>query len=82
MKVFITKWTFTDGIVEVDNAEEIQGASGLIKFKMPHHNVFTYAYPKDYFFDKNAAIADCEKRRLKKITSLQKQIQKIKSIKF
>ena len=77
MKVFITKFALTKGIIEAngeisENFPDMLGVTG----QYSHFN------KSEWFIDRADAVANAEQRRLKKIASLEKQITKLKKLKF
>lgn len=79
MKVWITKYALTQGILERsirsfddETAEDITG--GHLRAK--------YYYKGEWHESKISAIAKAEEMRKKKISSLKKQIEKLEKIKF
>lgn len=80
MKIWITKYALTDGIVE----KEAKGLNGRLKVE---DGLFPwYLSPKDegknWHRTKESAIARAEVMRNKKIASLKKQIEKLENMKF
>ncbi len=79
-KVFITKYCLTDKIVESElDIKENGYAYG--KYKQDHSYSIGFT-KKDYFLTKEEALQDAENRRLKKIKSLNKQIEKLNKLSF
>jgi len=82
MKVFITKYALSDGINEADmtytEASENRKKQCIGKYK-GYHNYF---YGDEVHLTKEEAIKDAEKRRLKMIESLKKQIAKLEKLNF
>ena len=75
---FVTKYALTEGILEVSG--RISGDMFVYKKeKMRFHN---YIGRGNYFFTKEEAVSKSDSMRLKKITSLEKQLNKIKNLKF
>lgn len=74
--VFITKYWQTKGIykinVELKNNLAYQRDNFIF-------NVFS---KKDYFLTREEAEKDCEERRVKKLQSLEEQIQKLNKLNF
>jgi len=76
--VFITKYALTSGIIECEMDVNEDGKSCYGK---PKDFLFsTGFYGNDFHLTKEDAIKDCEKRKEKKIASLQKSIAKINKI--
>jgi hypothetical protein len=76
--VFITKYALTKGIYELKVTINGNIASGV---KNQYLDVFTQK-GKDWFENYNDACAYAEKLKNKKIKSLEKQIEKLKNMKF
>lgn len=75
-KVFITKYALTVGPI---------AAEGEIKESMVHWDSSgyrQYAHGKDWWLTEEEALADCERRRLAKIKSIDKQRKKLEEMKF
>lgn len=70
MKAYLIRYWETKGIQEIE---------GEIKQKEYFSPGF-FVIDKDVFFDKDKAIAMAEKKRLQKIESLKKRIEKIQKI--
>lgn len=77
MKVFITKYALTQGIIETDDAEICSIAEKMIS--SPKYGFF---HGKDWHDTQAEAIAFAEEMRTKKIASLKKQIAKLEKINF
>lgn len=77
MKVWITKYALTQGIIEADGVRTSQG----IYIKNSGLNT-DYFYGSDWYFDKESAIKKAEEMRQKKIASLKKQIEKLEEMRF
>lgn len=75
MKIWITKWALTQGIIEAEATDE---GDGYAKVKGDYS-----LYRRDEWYrSKEDAIKHSEVLRDKKIKSLEKQILKIKNLKF
>lgn len=79
-KVFITKYAFSTGIIEcvMDVRIETKSCYG----KPDGFPFYLEFYGTDFHLTKEEAVKDCEKRKEKKIRSLEKQILKIKKLSF
>ena len=79
-KVFITKYVFSIGIMEcvMDVSTEIKSCYG----KPDAFPFYAEFYGTDFHLTKEEAVKDCEKRKEKKIRSLEKQLLKIKKLSF
>jgi len=80
MKVYITKYALTQGIMEKE-AEDIGG--GVIKVARDDNYCFTTYYPKgEWFTNLTDANLHAKAMRKKKIESLNKQLSKLEKMKF
>ena len=85
MKVWITKYALTDGIIE---AEQVPGVSQQGKeyasFVGENSQYITdfYIPYEELFWDKNSAIVKAEEMRQEKIESLKKQIKNLEEMRF
>lgn len=82
MKVWITKYALTQGIDEVE-AEICD--SNMIKVKARGTGCIDEYYHgkgKEWHLDRESAVKKAEEMKLKKIASLEKQIKKLKELKF
>ncbi len=79
-KVFITKYALSTGIIEcvMDVSTETKSCHG----KPDGFPFYTGFYGTDFHLTKEEALKDCEKRKEKKIKSLEKQLLKIKKLSF
>ena len=78
MKVYITKYALTKGILEVEvNVSEAHPSMAVDS----ENSVATYHKP-DWFTTKEEAIARAEQMRMKKIFSLEKSLRKLKELKL
>lgn len=83
MIFYITKYSLTQGIVEMDTDD-------FKEYKIDDGHLWLTSkkgYPVDYrvgewYTDKSFAIGDAAYRRAKKIESLKKQIEKLEKIEF
>lgn len=78
MKVWITKYALTSGIIETEIIK-----SGPI-YTVFENDLFLYTYDreKDWHTSYAGAKSRAEKMRQKKIASLKKQIEKLEGMKF
>lgn len=84
MIFYITKYATTRGIIEIDTDK-------LRDYKV-NDGTRLYAHYRDgnisilnggeWYTSKSMAVADAEQRRMKKIESLKKQIEKLEKIEF
>lgn len=75
MKAYVTKWALKKGIIEVENPEFYEK---YICFGVYNELV----NPVDWFRTKQEAIRRAEDMRVKKISSLKKQLAKLERMKF
>ena len=82
MKVWITKYALTDGIIEAESDEKTQTKKKLFAFW--NNDEFGCFYPQkeEVFFDKQSAIKKAEEMCQKKIESLKRQIKKLEEMRF
>lgn len=93
MKIWITKYALTKGIIEADTEKDLSlhrkvkigdNKGKLIYFpencdmKLPYSAIF----PKDYCDTKAKAVKKSEQMRIEKILKLKNQIQQLESMKF
>jgi len=79
MKVFITKYALTSGIIEKEvtlnekypNMVSVKEDRWITSISKPH-----------WHETKQQALKQCEEMRIKKLQSLEKQMKKISSLKF
>ncbi len=77
-KVFVTKYALTEGPFAVE--AEILYNGSMAAYKV--HEYQQSAHGKDFWLNEDDAIADCERRRLAKIKSIEKQRKKLEEMKF
>ena len=73
MKVFITKYALTKGIIEAE-AEHL--GDGMARVGR------SYYHGKDWHKTRRDAIIDARDRRTRKIASLEKQLKRVKGLSF
>ena len=79
MKVFITKYALTTGIIE----KEVTPYDRYPDMVTVTSERWGATFKKPYWYEtKEEAINHCEELRVKKLQSLDKQIKKISKIKF
>lgn len=80
MKVWITKYALTKGIIEVDGELISSDFVSILNrgASLPTH----WFYKGDWHSDKQSAIKKAEEMRQKKIESMKKQIQKLEEMRF
>lgn len=77
MKVYITKYALTKGILEREGEEQ---PGGYARAKV---GIFTNFFnSREWYSTKQGAVKDAAQRRDRKIASLQKQIAKLEKLKF
>ena len=79
MKVYITRWALTEGIIECDGQVR---KSGTYSFVMTEDYFDEFVLNKDAFLTRKAAKQKAEEMRDKRIEPLKKQIQKLEKMKF
>ena len=79
MKVWITKYALTDGIIEGD-ASMCVFDRATVDLKNSKYEIDFYG--SDWHYDKESAIRQAEEMRQKKIGSLKKQIEKLEGMRF
>lgn len=75
-KVYITKYALTEGPFSVDGEIE----ESMVCWISSGYR--QYAHGKDWWLTKEEALADCERRRLAKIKSIDKKRKKLEEMKF
>jgi len=74
---YVTRYALTEGILERKLVMRDDGAARDSSFR---HVVFYY--PGDWFRTREEALVDAERRRVKKIASLRKQVSKLEKLFF
>lgn len=87
MKVWITKYALTDGIIETEIIEQWNVRNDpvcvMVKYLCQSKNSDKYVLDSDDFcFDYECAIQKAEEMRQKKIASLKNQIEKLEGMRF
>lgn len=77
-KVFITKYALTKGIEEVEMEVRLDTRSCYGRY----NGYISLFYNNEFHLTKEDALRDAEKRRVKKIESLKKQIEKLECLSF
>lgn len=80
MKVWITKYALTQGIYEVEG--ETSFRDGMFCVPKTEKTFAAYYHKPDWHETKAEAIARAEQMRANKLKSLDKQIAKIKAMRF
>lgn len=85
MKVWITKYALTKGILQKETDDfclNTDPTGNMIYINENGHHQCFHGKGNEWHDDKQSAIAKAEMMRKKKITNLEKQIEKLKNIKF
>lgn len=80
MKVYVTKYALTTGILTAEDGEVSEESPGMVSCKSL--GTFANFHGKDWHKTPEAAIARAEEMRGKTITSLEKQIAKLRVMNF
>ena len=82
MKVWITKYALTDGIIEAESDTQTQNKEKVFAFW--NNDEFGIFYPSkgELFYDKESAIQKAEEMRQKEVESLKKKIKKLEEMRF
>lgn len=79
MKVYITKYSLTQGIIEAD-VEDV--GDGIVADNNSNYVAYYHGEGKEWHRTKVSAIKKAEEMRNKKIKALKKQITKLENIKW
>lgn len=79
MKVWITKYALTSGIIQTEGEVTNSGALYVLH---TGHLTFYHGEGKEWHRTKEAAVSKAEEMRQKKIESLKKQIRKLEGMTF
>lgn len=83
MKVWITEYALTQGIIEAETDKiSNDGYCHAYWIDKKGYKCDSFLCPQHFATDKESAIAKAEEMRQKKIASLKKQIQKLEKMKF
>ena len=85
MKVWITKYALTDGIIEAEHVPGVAEVGKEYAFFIDANNQLAahfYIPYEELVFDKESAVQRAEKMRQKKIASLKKKIEKLEKVRF
>jgi hypothetical protein len=82
MQAFITKYALTEGIMEVQDAQQYQGSTDMISVPSMGFTAYFHGSLNEWQTTKALAIAQAELMRQRKIVSLKKKIQTLKSLTF
>jgi len=80
MKVWITKYALTAGIIETELAEEVR--DGMIRANIGMASNYFHGEGREWHKTKESALRRAEIMRANKLDSLRKQIAKVKAINF
>lgn len=78
MKVWITRYALTAGILEVD----AKISEGMASFKRTPDSYIEYVHGKDWHETKDQALMRAGEMKIAKLQSLEKQIKKVSKITF
>jgi hypothetical protein len=81
MKVWITKYALTSGIMEIE-AEFCESMSTMVSYRAKGAQYDQYAHGNDWHTDIESAKTKAKQMRLAKIASLKKQIAKLEKLEF
>ena len=81
---FVTKYALTDGIQKVKGELPLAGNGSMLAVKQSGTTIPMYYHGegKDWHRTRDQAVKRAEEMRLKKIKSLEKNIEKMKRLKF
>ncbi|QNQ31352.1 hypothetical protein [Enterobacter roggenkampii] len=78
-EVIVTKYALSSGPFKV--MDDVSHDGTMASYRLPGCYLTT-AHGKDFWLNEADALADCERRRLAKIKSLEKQKKKLESMTF
>ena len=78
-EVFVTKYALSEGPFKV--MAEISFGGSMASYRIGNSYGQT-AHGKDFWLTEDEALADCERRRVAKIKSIEKQKQKLEQMTF
>lgn len=85
MKVFVTKYALSDGIWE---SEARLVKDGMVELKKGKDGIpmrggwYLHGEGREYCLDRQSAVSRAEQLRKAKVKSIEKQLAKVKAIKF
>lgn len=84
MIFYITKYATTRGIIEADTDKlmDYKVTDGTRLYVHYRDGTILFLNGGEWYTSKNMAVADAEQRRMKKIESLKRQIEKLEKIEF
>ena len=80
MKVWVSKYALSDGIQEMDNMELFVTDDG--KRRYATRGMYMFSIGKDAHETREAAVAEAEHMRTRKIASVRKQLDRLQSMTF
>lgn len=80
MKIYVTKYALTKGIQEME-AESVNENRSMAIVKI-HGRLTQYFFNKEYHFSKEEAVEQADLMLKNRISSLEKQIAKLKKLNF
>lgn len=78
--MWITKYALSGGLIKMSAPQD--AGDGYVRDAFKKHDYRLYVLGRDVFKSEADAKADADKRRLKKIASLEAQIAKLKNMTF
>lgn len=84
MIFYITKYATTRGIIETDTDKlmDYKVTDGTMLYAHYRDGTILFLNGGEWYTSKSMAVVDAEQRRMKKIESLKKQIEKLEKIEF
>lgn len=82
MKVWIVKYALSSGIIKMDLKDDDNINDSRIYVKLPGALYATGFSASEYAFSQQTAFEKAEEMRVKKITALENQINKLKAKRF
>ena len=82
MKVWITKYALTDGIIEVEVMQLMYLGHDIVAVNLENDTRSINLCSDECYLSKEPAIQKAEEMRQKKIASLKKQIEKLEEMRF
>ena len=84
MIFYITKYATTRGIIETDTDKlmDYKVTDGTMLYAHYRDGTILFLNGGEWYTSQSIAVVDAEQRRMKKIESLKKQIEKLEKIEF
>lgn len=82
MKVFITKYALTQGILEREAEKATENETITVVERENKYSFMTYYHKNEWFDNLTDASLHAEEMRKKKIESVKKQLAKLEKMKF